>query len=183
MYYDQRSTILAVDNLNGATVLGRMIRVDHTLNYKQMEEDKETGKLKERENQSLVFAFTCLIRSVRCSRLPDGMYELIKSPFLQICGRSSKFRQRYRRIRCRIRNLFTAELRPRRSYGRIHPCSTSRSETEETKANHRWRRRRREQRREEEAERGAKTEAGGEGETERSIEWEEGDRRKVEDER
>ncbi|GAA5847064.1 hypothetical protein JCM5353_000109 [Sporobolomyces roseus] len=52
MYYDQRSTILAVDNLNGATVLGRMIRVDHTLNYKQMEEDKETGKLKERENQS-----------------------------------------------------------------------------------------------------------------------------------
>ena len=54
MYYDQRSTILAVDNLNGATILGRMIRVDHTLNYKQMEEDKETGKLKERENQSLV---------------------------------------------------------------------------------------------------------------------------------
>ncbi|KAI8988389.1 hypothetical protein BDF20DRAFT_814428, partial [Mycotypha africana] len=29
-YEDQRSTILAVDNLNGATVLGRTIRVDHS---------------------------------------------------------------------------------------------------------------------------------------------------------
>lgn len=29
-YEDQRSTSLAVDNLGGATILGRMIRVDHT---------------------------------------------------------------------------------------------------------------------------------------------------------
>ncbi|KAI8646166.1 hypothetical protein BD408DRAFT_474139 [Parasitella parasitica] len=29
-YEDQRSTILAVDNLNGATVLGRTIQVDHS---------------------------------------------------------------------------------------------------------------------------------------------------------
>ncbi|KAJ2824897.1 RNA-binding protein Cwf29, partial [Coemansia sp. 'formosensis'] len=28
-YEDQRSTILAVDNLNGAKVLGRVLRVDH----------------------------------------------------------------------------------------------------------------------------------------------------------
>ncbi|GAA5909677.1 uncharacterized protein JCM6883_004596 [Sporobolomyces salmoneus] len=52
MYSDQRSTILAVDNLNGATILGRMIRVDHTLNYKQLEHDQETGKMKERESES-----------------------------------------------------------------------------------------------------------------------------------
>ncbi|GAA5841497.1 hypothetical protein JCM3766R1_003969 [Sporobolomyces carnicolor] len=52
MYSDQRSTILAVDNLNGATILGRMIRVDHTLNYKQLEHDQETGKMKERETES-----------------------------------------------------------------------------------------------------------------------------------
>ncbi|GAA6062419.1 hypothetical protein JCM10212_006054 [Sporobolomyces blumeae] len=52
MYYDQRSTVLAVDNLNGATILGRMIRVDHTLNYKQLEKDEESGKMKEREQQS-----------------------------------------------------------------------------------------------------------------------------------
>ncbi|GAA6005130.1 hypothetical protein JCM11491_002587 [Sporobolomyces phaffii] len=52
MYADQRSTILAVDNLNGATILGRMIRVDHTLNYKQLEHDAETGKMKEREHES-----------------------------------------------------------------------------------------------------------------------------------
>ena len=29
-YEDQRSTILAVDNLNGAQVLGRTLRVDHS---------------------------------------------------------------------------------------------------------------------------------------------------------
>jgi len=33
-YMDQRSTVLAVDNLNGIKVLGRTIRVDHVHNYK-----------------------------------------------------------------------------------------------------------------------------------------------------
>merc|ERR1711971_676039 len=33
-YMDQRSTILAVDNLNGVKVLGRIIRVDHIHQYK-----------------------------------------------------------------------------------------------------------------------------------------------------
>jgi len=33
-YEDQRSTILAVDNLSGAKVAGRVIRVDHVDNYK-----------------------------------------------------------------------------------------------------------------------------------------------------
>ncbi|GAA6007240.1 hypothetical protein JCM10207_001556 [Rhodosporidiobolus poonsookiae] len=53
MYMDQRSTVLAVDNLNGAQVLGRTLRVDHVLDYKQLEKDQETGKMKERESQSL----------------------------------------------------------------------------------------------------------------------------------
>ncbi|GAA5943011.1 hypothetical protein JCM3775_000231 [Rhodotorula graminis] len=53
MYADQRSTVLAVDNLNGATVLGRTLRVDHVLNYKQLERDQESGKMKEREERSL----------------------------------------------------------------------------------------------------------------------------------
>ncbi|KAJ2705538.1 RNA-binding protein Cwf29 [Coemansia sp. IMI 203386] len=34
-YEDQRSTVLAVDNLNGAKVLGRTLRVDHVKNYRQ----------------------------------------------------------------------------------------------------------------------------------------------------
>ncbi|RKP25519.1 hypothetical protein SYNPS1DRAFT_9560, partial [Syncephalis pseudoplumigaleata] len=34
-YDDQRSTILAVDNLNGAQILGRTIRVDHIEQYKR----------------------------------------------------------------------------------------------------------------------------------------------------
>lgn len=33
-YKDQRSTILAVDNLNGISLLNRVIRVDHVENYK-----------------------------------------------------------------------------------------------------------------------------------------------------
>jgi RNA-binding motif X-linked protein 2 len=35
MYEDQRSTVLAVDNLNGAKVLEKTLRVDHVKNYKQ----------------------------------------------------------------------------------------------------------------------------------------------------
>ena len=34
-YADQRSTVLAVDNLNGSEVLGRKLRVDHVAQYKQ----------------------------------------------------------------------------------------------------------------------------------------------------
>lgn len=37
-YEDQRSTDLAVDNLGGATVMGRVLRVDHT-RYKRKEEE------------------------------------------------------------------------------------------------------------------------------------------------
>lgn len=37
-YEDQRSTVLAVDNLNGAVVLGKALRVDHT-RYKSRKED------------------------------------------------------------------------------------------------------------------------------------------------
>ncbi|KAJ5353946.1 Nucleotide-binding alpha-beta plait [Penicillium brevicompactum] len=39
-YEDQRSTDLAVDNLGGATVLGRMLRVDHT-RYKRKDDEGE----------------------------------------------------------------------------------------------------------------------------------------------
>ena len=39
-YEDQRSTDLAVDNLGGATVSGRILKVDHT-RYKRKEEEEE----------------------------------------------------------------------------------------------------------------------------------------------
>jgi RNA-binding motif protein, X-linked 2 len=39
-YEDQRSTDLAVDNLGGATVMGRVLRVDHT-RYKRRDEEAE----------------------------------------------------------------------------------------------------------------------------------------------
>ncbi|KAK1442093.1 RNA-binding motif protein [Babesia gibsoni] len=50
-YKDQRSTILAVDNFNGSTLLGRRIRVDHVLDYKapvlyEDEVDDEGNKIR-----------------------------------------------------------------------------------------------------------------------------------------
>lgn len=51
MYEDQRSTILAVDNMNGAKVLNRTLRVDHVNNYKHLEKD-EDGKFKESDMET-----------------------------------------------------------------------------------------------------------------------------------
>lgn len=45
-YENQRSTVLAVDNMNGARILERVIRVDHVLKYKLPKEiqDREDAK-------------------------------------------------------------------------------------------------------------------------------------------
>ena len=51
MYEDQRSTVLAVDNLNGAQVLGRTLRVDHTY-YKHRGTKDEHGNWVEPEEQT-----------------------------------------------------------------------------------------------------------------------------------
>lgn len=53
MYEDQRSTVLAVDNLNGATVRNRTLKVDHVKNYKQPKVQGEDGEFRERDEQSL----------------------------------------------------------------------------------------------------------------------------------
>ncbi|KAF9782235.1 hypothetical protein BJ322DRAFT_1074946 [Thelephora terrestris] len=53
MYEDQRSTILAVDNLNGATILERTIRVDHVKNYKEKRIKNQDGEWVDPEEQSL----------------------------------------------------------------------------------------------------------------------------------
>jgi len=53
MYEDQRSTVLAVDNLNGAKVLEKILRVDHVKNYKQPKTRNEDGEWIEPEEQSL----------------------------------------------------------------------------------------------------------------------------------
>lgn len=53
MYEDQRSTVLAVDNLNGAKVLEKILRVDHVKQYKQTKHKNEEGEWVEAEEQSL----------------------------------------------------------------------------------------------------------------------------------
>ncbi|KAJ7527675.1 hypothetical protein O6H91_16G065900 [Diphasiastrum complanatum] len=56
-YADQRSTILAVDNLNGANVLGRTIRVDHKSDYKRKKPEDEEEEQKKREERGVCYAF------------------------------------------------------------------------------------------------------------------------------
>lgn len=53
MYEDQRSTVLAVDNLNGANVLEKTLRVDHVKNYKQSRTKGEDGEWIEPDEQSM----------------------------------------------------------------------------------------------------------------------------------
>ena len=52
MYEDQKSTILAVDNLNGAKVLNRTLRVDHVSKYKHLEKGDD-GKFKEADSERM----------------------------------------------------------------------------------------------------------------------------------
>ena len=47
-YEDQRSTILAVDNLNGANICGKVIRVDHVEQFKIPREYLEVEELDEK---------------------------------------------------------------------------------------------------------------------------------------
>lgn len=56
-YEDQRSTNLAVDNLNGAQILGRIIRVDHVSKYKKKEEEDEELEQQKREERGVCRAF------------------------------------------------------------------------------------------------------------------------------
>ncbi|KZV15546.1 hypothetical protein F511_32196 [Dorcoceras hygrometricum] len=56
-YEDQRSTILAVDNLNGAQILGRTVRVDHVTKYKKLEEEDEETKQQKRNERGVCRAF------------------------------------------------------------------------------------------------------------------------------
>lgn len=56
-YEDQRSTILAVDNLNGAQIAGRTIRVDHVSKYKKKEEEDEETERQKREERGVCRAF------------------------------------------------------------------------------------------------------------------------------
>ncbi|KAH8118394.1 hypothetical protein DFH11DRAFT_1849744 [Phellopilus nigrolimitatus] len=53
MYEDQRSTVLAVDNMNGAKVLDRTLRVDHVRHYKQPRVKGEDGEWVDQDEQSL----------------------------------------------------------------------------------------------------------------------------------
>ncbi|EEY69838.1 U2 snRNP component IST3 [Phytophthora infestans T30-4] len=55
-FEDQRSTILAVDNLNGFKLLERVLRVDHVLKYKlpkELQEDSDSEDEEEKKQRGL----------------------------------------------------------------------------------------------------------------------------------
>ncbi|GJP78143.1 hypothetical protein CLOP_g8476 [Closterium sp. NIES-67] len=56
-YEDQRSTVLAVDNLNGAKVAGRIVRVDHVADYKRIAKEDEEERQQRREENGVCYAF------------------------------------------------------------------------------------------------------------------------------
>ena len=51
-YEDARSAILAVDNMNGVSLLGKVLRVDHKLEYKRPEKRKKEGQGNEERNET-----------------------------------------------------------------------------------------------------------------------------------
>ena len=50
-YDDQQSTVLAVDNMNGANLLGRTLRVDHSREYKQKTKRKKKKNYRNEESE------------------------------------------------------------------------------------------------------------------------------------
>jgi len=70
MYEDQRSTVLAVDNLNGSSVLERTIRVDHVKNYKEKRTKNQDGEWVDPEEQSLNARPEMVIGALSPSQLP-----------------------------------------------------------------------------------------------------------------
>ncbi|KAL3695169.1 hypothetical protein R1sor_008820 [Riccia sorocarpa] len=56
-YENQKSTVLAVDNLNGARVGGRIVRVDHVADYKRKKEEDEAEEQRKREERGVCYAF------------------------------------------------------------------------------------------------------------------------------
>ncbi|KER22954.1 hypothetical protein T265_09042 [Opisthorchis viverrini] len=79
-YEDQRSTVLATDNLNGIKLAGRIIRVDHVEKYKVPTDgtvDVGTGKKKRRiESENDKDAVSAFVREHGCG--PEVMKHLKK---------------------------------------------------------------------------------------------------------
>ncbi|SAM85000.1 related to rna binding motif protein [Ustilago bromivora] len=111
MYQDQRSTVLAVDNLNGAVVLGRTLRVDHVAGYKQPKVKGQHGLLAEAESKSLN-AMPQLIRHVEGTHTErEEQQRGLEDPM------ANYFRQRRKEERASIRAEREAKRRRREERG------------------------------------------------------------------
>lgn len=77
-------TCLDLDNLNGAQVLGRTIRVDHVDKYKKKEEEDEETQQKKREERGVCYAF----QKGECNRGAGCKYshdEQVSKPTAELC--------------------------------------------------------------------------------------------------
>lgn len=83
-YVDQRSTVLAVDNLNGIQLLGRPVRVDHVLKYRKKDEQKKDGGAEDRIAQMANDVFRSAVGDFY--QLPDDYAEEAGREITQTLG-------------------------------------------------------------------------------------------------
>lgn len=73
-----------LDNLNGAQILGRTIRVDHVDKYKKKEEEDEETQQRKREERGVCRAF----QRGECNRGAGCKFshdEQVSKPILELC--------------------------------------------------------------------------------------------------
>jgi len=89
-YMDQRSTILAVDNLNGVKVLSRMIRVDHVHQYKL---PKDLEKLD--QDKRKLFEEGCAPKEIDIEFSESSEEEFVTKPKKEKKKKKQKRRRRH----------------------------------------------------------------------------------------
>lgn len=87
-YMDQRSTVLAVDNLNGVKVLHQLIRVDHVHNYKL---PKDLEKLD--QDKKKLFMEGCAPKMISGSE-PSSEEEVIEAPSVKVKKEKKKKKEK-----------------------------------------------------------------------------------------
>ncbi|CAA21890.1 RNA-binding protein Cwf29 [Schizosaccharomyces pombe] len=72
-YEDQRSTVLAVDNMTNVKLLDRLVRVDHVASYKVPQKEKEPANLVPLGESGSSLS----VSTINTSNLPDHDYKTI----------------------------------------------------------------------------------------------------------
>ena len=83
-FEDQRSTILAVDNLTGFSLLGRMLRVDHVAHYRGPKKDEQWDPEQEKERRNAILPKHLQTESGREETAGEERQEKVKEDDLDL---------------------------------------------------------------------------------------------------